>query len=220
MSPDWSVEPKAVPYSDLADPQTLNLYGYVRNNPLGHPDVNGHCPQCIVVLGWAVGVELGLWTGGSIYFHLQKATADAKYQEETGRLYIDANRFPNSPGYSQLDINSLARQTTLSQVQTFKDAIQVGQDINSIAGKGNLTRGSGTATEKAIGVGLSTGTKTVSDFVKDTTPTTQNKQQDTQRTGQQLNQPKPTQPPQTPPPVPQSATPKPPPPVCISKTMC
>lgn len=48
-SPDWSAKPQAVPYADLADPQTLNLYTYVLNNPLGWADADGHCPaedQC------------------------------------------------------------------------------------------------------------------------------------------------------------------------------
>lgn len=42
MSPDWSAGPQAVPYADLSDPQSLNLYGYVRNNPLSRADPNGH----------------------------------------------------------------------------------------------------------------------------------------------------------------------------------
>jgi RHS repeat-associated protein len=42
MSPDWSGKPEAVPYSDLSDPQSLNLYGYVRNNPLSRTDPDGH----------------------------------------------------------------------------------------------------------------------------------------------------------------------------------
>ena len=41
MSPDWSTTPQAVPYADFSDPQTLNLYGYVRNNPLTHADADG-----------------------------------------------------------------------------------------------------------------------------------------------------------------------------------
>jgi len=35
--------PAAVPYASLTDPQTLNLYGYVRNNPLNRADRDGHC---------------------------------------------------------------------------------------------------------------------------------------------------------------------------------
>jgi RHS repeat-associated protein len=42
-SPDWSPTPEAVPYADLTDPQTLNLYSYVRNNPLARADADGHC---------------------------------------------------------------------------------------------------------------------------------------------------------------------------------
>jgi len=34
MSPDWSAKQEPVPYSKLTDPQTLNLYSYVGNNPL------------------------------------------------------------------------------------------------------------------------------------------------------------------------------------------
>jgi len=41
-SPDWSASPIPVPYADLSDPQTLNLYGYLRNNPLGYNDPDGH----------------------------------------------------------------------------------------------------------------------------------------------------------------------------------
>ena len=33
MSADWSGKPEAVPYSVLGDPQSLNLYSYVRNHP-------------------------------------------------------------------------------------------------------------------------------------------------------------------------------------------
>jgi RHS repeat-associated protein len=45
MTPDWSASPEAVPYAHLEDPQSLNLYGYERNNPLLQPDLDGHgCP--------------------------------------------------------------------------------------------------------------------------------------------------------------------------------
>src|SRR5580658_4714079 len=41
-SPDWSATPQPVPYADLANPQTLNLYVYVGNNPLSELDPDGH----------------------------------------------------------------------------------------------------------------------------------------------------------------------------------
>jgi RHS repeat-associated protein len=42
MSPDWSVKEEPVPYSKLDNPQSLNLYGYVLNNPLSNVDADGH----------------------------------------------------------------------------------------------------------------------------------------------------------------------------------
>ena len=41
-SPDWVEAPEPVPYSKLDNPQTLNLYGYVLNNPLSQKDDDGH----------------------------------------------------------------------------------------------------------------------------------------------------------------------------------
>lgn len=48
-SPDWSAKPQPIPYATLSDPQTLNLYGYVRNNPLKNHDPDGHV--CIFGIG-------------------------------------------------------------------------------------------------------------------------------------------------------------------------
>jgi len=42
MSPDWSAKLEPVPYAVLVDPQSLNLYAYVRNNPLSSVDPDGH----------------------------------------------------------------------------------------------------------------------------------------------------------------------------------
>jgi len=48
-SPDWSSRPQAVPYAKLGNPQSLNLYSYVLNNPLGSVDQDGHA--CSSLLG-------------------------------------------------------------------------------------------------------------------------------------------------------------------------
>jgi RHS repeat-associated protein len=42
MSPDWSAKVAPVPYAKLDNPQSLNLYAYVLNNPLIHIDADGH----------------------------------------------------------------------------------------------------------------------------------------------------------------------------------
>jgi len=51
LSPDWSAKVEPVPYAKLDNPQSLNLYSYVENNPLTRADVDGHAtcanpPSC------------------------------------------------------------------------------------------------------------------------------------------------------------------------------
>ena len=42
LSPDWSAKLDPIPYAKLDNPQSLNLYAYMRNNPLGGVDPDGH----------------------------------------------------------------------------------------------------------------------------------------------------------------------------------
>lgn len=42
LSADWAAKPEAVPYAVLDDPQSLNLYSYVRNIPTSRADADGH----------------------------------------------------------------------------------------------------------------------------------------------------------------------------------
>lgn len=62
MSPDWSEEPEAIPYASLSNPQSMNLYSYVKNNPLRQADPDGHC--CVeeeeaTETGAEIGAEIG-----------------------------------------------------------------------------------------------------------------------------------------------------------------
>jgi len=68
VTPDWAAAATEVPYADFGDPQTLNLYGYVRNSPANRVDKDGHddaealmltagaalCPECVLAVGAAV----------------------------------------------------------------------------------------------------------------------------------------------------------------------
>jgi hypothetical protein len=52
MSPDWSAKQEPIPYAKLDNPQSLNLYAYVMNNPMTRFDPDGH--GCHTVLGITV----------------------------------------------------------------------------------------------------------------------------------------------------------------------
>jgi RHS repeat-associated protein len=56
MSPDWSQDTDPIPYADLAGPQSLNLYAYLRNNPLHGTDPDGHCCDVWDVIDFLTGL--------------------------------------------------------------------------------------------------------------------------------------------------------------------
>jgi len=75
MSPDWSGDPSPVPWADMENPQSLNLYSYVGNNPLSRTDPNGHAtdpcngnPNCVTVTADPEG-ELPLLSLGRAMGH-------------------------------------------------------------------------------------------------------------------------------------------------------
>ncbi len=46
ITPDWAATATAVPYANFGNPQSLNLYSYVKNNPTTFGDPDGHCGWC------------------------------------------------------------------------------------------------------------------------------------------------------------------------------
>jgi RHS repeat-associated protein len=85
MTPDWSAKVEPVPYSKLDDPQTLNLYAYVTNNPMTRVDADGHAP-----MSWggfencgeeyaAVGCGAGSQTAADM---AQKSASDGQQQAQ------------------------------------------------------------------------------------------------------------------------------------------
>ena len=79
ITPDWAAKPAAVPYAVLGDPQTLNLYTYVRNIPTTNADPDGHCPQC----------DLESWAIGKISYSLVVNHPQAAFVVEHPRIAMD-----------------------------------------------------------------------------------------------------------------------------------
>ncbi len=52
VSPDWAAKAEPVPYAKLDNPQSLNLYAYVQNNPLSFVDADGHYAMFTMENSW------------------------------------------------------------------------------------------------------------------------------------------------------------------------
>lgn len=55
MSPDWAAKAISVPYAEFGDPQSLNLYSYVRNHPIAQVDADGHSMDNLTNIGFSFG---------------------------------------------------------------------------------------------------------------------------------------------------------------------
>ncbi|MGA1982948.1 MAG: RHS repeat-associated core domain-containing protein [Acidobacteriaceae bacterium] len=111
LSPDWSAKgDDPVPYANLDDPQSLNLYSYVYNRPLNKADLGGHA-GCELE-GMALGAGCGALNEGAEeapkarviggqFAKKKKASHPSPYQsknkmanvlfEETGTIQGDAD---------------------------------------------------------------------------------------------------------------------------------
>jgi len=77
MTPDWAAKPTTVPYANFGNPQSLNLYSFVENNPttVGDPDGHGACeeyPGMCAAIRDAVSVGKSIGDGIASYNQSQQ----------------------------------------------------------------------------------------------------------------------------------------------------
>ena len=83
ITPDWAAKATAVPYAEFGDPQSLNLYSYVRNVPTTRFDIDGHqdadpaYKKFTKALGNIVSVKTEVGTGYKISASLGGAKVSA-----------------------------------------------------------------------------------------------------------------------------------------------
>jgi len=103
-----------LPYADISDPQTLNKYSYVRNNPLRYTDPDGHCfdpSSCGLEfagagsllggpIGGGIGAVVGVATGATIvYFGVKAVQAvQAENTSEAEQNATGASAGSSRPG--------------------------------------------------------------------------------------------------------------------------
>jgi hypothetical protein len=115
LSPDWAAAPMPVPFAKLVNPQTLNLYQYVGNNPLTGIDPDGH--MCVMHPFAPVN---GHSDGGTI-----SCDTPAEWNCFSRGANCDKAHIPPVPGYSESGNNSWRTANDaliIAAVDTFNEA--------------------------------------------------------------------------------------------------
>ncbi len=92
MTPDWATKPTTVPYANFGNPQSLNLYSFVKNNPTTFGDPDGHGPSCndypglCAAIRDAVSVGKSLGEGVANYLQAQTQKAERAANHAGGQI--------------------------------------------------------------------------------------------------------------------------------------
>ena len=171
ISPDWAAKAEPVPYAKLEDPQSLNLYAYVRNNPLSGIDVDGHdngsawgsCSAHCTMQGghedwrndwrntdWSPGVNGGISFFSSQGGAQQQSSSDAKTAKINSRAQSQYNN----------DVPIIAKQLGVSADEV-RDSVHIDYDANGravvIGGHVNMTVDDGSDAQSALAARLGPG---------------------------------------------------------------
>jgi RHS repeat-associated protein len=200
LSADWSSVPAPVPYANPSNPQTLNLYSMVADDPESFADLDGHCPICVVVVIGVAALGYAAYESYQGTKHLQEAQAHGESARASVDQIIEMARNPNGPAATQIDLNNAQNTYVKETAAELTSATQAASDF--VKASGDLTKAANvaisgspaspqapnsnpasTGTEKAIGAGISTGTGGVKALNKVTEPAAGTQAQ--QQSGQQ-----------------------------------
>ncbi len=142
MTPDWSGASAAVPYASFGDPQSLNLYAYVGNNPNTGIDADGHCGdpggyECLQE-GQASNPGQGNmadWEGGSIdaSFNTWNQLGNLQFTIPGGFLtWMDMT--PTGQGYVAGKLDAAAAMLGLHELDILERSIRYGHGLLGFAG--------------------------------------------------------------------------------------
>jgi RHS repeat-associated protein len=81
MSPDWAAKPATVPYAQFGNPQSLNLYGYVTDNPVSRQDGDGHLLTIYQLYSWHSSAQDMSGIMMAITGEMQQQRLDEELQE-------------------------------------------------------------------------------------------------------------------------------------------
>jgi hypothetical protein len=161
MTPDWALKPTNVPYANFGNPQSLNLYSYVQNNPttMGDPDGHQDC-GCQLFVSDAQAASIRNHVEDYIDFVVKTTPQDLSHLWNA--VKTGANNFAANYGAQSAD----PMQTATPYQQSEKETPAATQPVSQPKDKepqplvGNNPRDGGTRTNTDLPGGHQAATET------------------------------------------------------------
>ena len=152
LSPDWSAKYEPVPYAKLDNPQSLNLYGYVLNNPLSHADPDGHqCDTCQKVWTWLTSSHSA---SSSASGQIDQGSASRGAISQTVKL--GAVQASASAKYG-LDTSASASASAAGATTTINEGTHSTTQMSTMVGNASAAAGVSGGGASGVGVNASAG---------------------------------------------------------------
>jgi RHS repeat-associated protein len=134
ITPDWAAKPIAVPYANFGNPQSLNLYSYVQNNPTTEGDADGHGDYYT-----SSGKRLGSDGIADGYVHVAIGPVE-KAPDGTISVAGTHTMFDISPAVGQAILDSVDRSNSPSGTDTtggfHEEGFSASRDVIQVAPAG------------------------------------------------------------------------------------
>ena len=131
MSPDWSAIPAPVPYANLTNPQTLNLYAMSSDNPETFADLDGHLggiPEPVATNPNGFGPDMEVDSGA--------------YEDQFGNIILSAPpdptpQQPTTPSQNPTDAQAQSQQSKGQELMNNRDVQTASYKLFADSGYGN-----------------------------------------------------------------------------------
>jgi RHS repeat-associated protein len=140
LSADWSAVPAPVPYANVTNPQTLNLYAMVSDNPVTFADLDGHhitCFECVLggdVEGSASSTNIAP-TQGQV-----AATAQQQLQQQAAQNQTETQtQTQTQTQQKQLSAEDVSKGIQSAKEDTGSNAKKAVDFLNSFGTNWNLS---------------------------------------------------------------------------------
>jgi RHS repeat-associated protein len=120
MTPDWAAKPTDVPYANFGNPQSLNLYSYVQNNPTTVGDPDGHVDPCGCDLltphqAYVIDQTAKFWASTTWNVLQQDAKAISNAFQKGGDTYLQSGAHINDPYVGPIENHNTSESSHASQ---------------------------------------------------------------------------------------------------------